>query len=87
MMPKLTEELRLALQAHPGQPLRLEDEQTNRVYLVVSEESLPSFWEGERRGVARCEDGSSPRGGQLAAGHWADYDRGSCRSFGPPPKS
>jgi len=44
MTPKLSEELRLALQANPDKPLRLEDEQTNRVYLVLSEESLPSLW-------------------------------------------
>ena len=44
MTPKLSEELRVALQANPDKPLRVEDEQTNRVYLVLSEEALPSFW-------------------------------------------
>lgn len=45
MTPKLTDEQRLALQASPGKPLRVEDEQTHKVYLVVSEETLPKLWE------------------------------------------
>jgi len=45
MTPKLTDEQRLALQASPDKPLRVEDEQTHKVYLVVSEETLPTLWE------------------------------------------
>jgi hypothetical protein len=45
MTAKLTEEQRLALEANRGRPLRLEDPQTNRVYLVLSEDSLPTLWE------------------------------------------
>ncbi len=51
MTPKLTDEKRLALQANPGKPLRLEDEQTQKVYLVMSEETLPALWED----ITRCE--------------------------------
>jgi hypothetical protein len=45
MTPKLTDEQRQALKANPGAPLRVEDEQTHQVYLVVSEEALPTLWE------------------------------------------
>lgn len=45
MTPKLTEEQRLALRANPGKPLRVEDDQTHEIYLVVSEETLPTLWE------------------------------------------
>jgi len=45
MTPKLTPDQRSALQANPGRPLRVEDDQTHKVYLVVSEEALPSLWE------------------------------------------
>jgi len=45
MTAKLTEEQRLALEANPGEPLRVEDAETHKVYLLVSEESLPTLWE------------------------------------------
>ena len=37
MTPHLTDEQREALQAHPDTPLRVEDEQTQKVYLVVAD--------------------------------------------------
>ena len=43
---KLTNEQRLALEANPGEPLRIEDEQTRKVYLVMSEEAMPPLWDG-----------------------------------------
>lgn len=45
MIAKLTEEQRQALQADPKKPLRVEDEQTRKVYLVVAEEALPTLWQ------------------------------------------
>ncbi len=45
MTPKLTDEQRMALQANPGKPLRVEDEQTQQVYLIMSEQALPTMWE------------------------------------------
>ena len=45
MTPKLTEEQRQALEANPEKPLRVEDEQTHKVYLVVGEEALPTLWQ------------------------------------------
>ena len=45
MTPKLTEEQRRALQADTEKPLRVEDEQTHKVYLVVAEEALPTLWQ------------------------------------------
>ena len=54
MTPKLTDEQRVALAANPGKPLRVEDGQTHKIYLVLSEESLPTLWEDYiRREVAR----------------------------------
>lgn len=44
MVPRVSEEQRQALQANPGKPLRVEDDQTSRVYLLLSEESMPTFW-------------------------------------------
>ena len=44
MTPKLTDEQRQALEANPAVPLRVEDEQTHKVYLVVGEEALPALW-------------------------------------------
>lgn len=45
MIAKLTQEQRRALQADPKKPLRMEDEETHKVYLVVAEEALPTFWQ------------------------------------------
>jgi hypothetical protein len=45
MIAKLTEEQRQALQANPERPLRVEDEQTRRIYLVVAEDALPTLWQ------------------------------------------
>ncbi|MFH1264689.1 MAG: hypothetical protein ABIK89_03135 [Planctomycetota bacterium] len=45
MTPKLTDEQRLALEANPGTPLRVEDPQTHKRYLILSEECLPTLWE------------------------------------------
>ena len=54
MTPKLTDEQRQALEANPAVPLRVEDEQTHKVYLVVGEEALPTLWEGHiHREVAK----------------------------------
>ncbi len=45
MIAKFTEEQRQALQANPEKPLRVEDEQTRKIYLVVAEEALPTLWQ------------------------------------------
>ncbi len=41
----MTEQQRQALQANPERPLRVEDDETHRVYLVVAEEALPTLWQ------------------------------------------
>lgn len=38
MAPKITPEMRAALEQHPGQPLAVEDDQTRKVYLLVDAE-------------------------------------------------
>ncbi len=45
MSPKLTPEILEALRQQPERPLRVYDEQGDKVYLVVAEESLPTLWE------------------------------------------
>ncbi len=62
MNPKLTDEQRQALQSNPDMPLRVEDEQTHKVYLVVGEEALPTLWEDYidrevRKGLAAIDRG------------------------------
>jgi predicted transcriptional regulator len=62
MIAKLTEEQRQALQADPKKPLRVEDEQTRKVYLVVAEEALPTLWQDYierevRKGLEAAERG------------------------------
>ena len=62
MIVKLTDEQRVALEANPGAPLRMEDPHTHKVYLVFSEESLPTLWEDYIRrevekGLAAIERG------------------------------
>jgi predicted transcriptional regulator len=37
MTPKLTDELRHALQQHPGEPLPIKDDQTQTVYVIVDQ--------------------------------------------------
>ena len=38
MIPVITDQMRQALEAEPGQPVKLVDEQTSRVYYVISSE-------------------------------------------------
>ena len=40
---KLTDEMRLALQERPDQPLEIEDEQTQRVYLLIARAEGPEM--------------------------------------------
>lgn len=43
MTPKLTDEMRQALQQHPNQPIEVEDEQTQQVYLLIAKPSEPNL--------------------------------------------
>ncbi len=57
MTPKITKEQRDALEQEPGKPLRLADDESERVYVVVDEQSLPTLWEDYiRREVQRGLD-------------------------------
>ena len=49
MTPQLTPELRQAIAASPDHPVRIEDEETQRVYFVVSQEQVRSLMEAELR--------------------------------------
>lgn len=50
MAPKLTDEQRLAVEAQPGEPVRIEDDKTQRVYLLVEESNAPQLYERWLRG-------------------------------------
>ncbi len=39
MTPKITAEMRTALETQPGRPVQVEDEQTRKVYLLIDAES------------------------------------------------
>ena len=45
MSPTITEEQRQALQENPGQPVRVRDEKTDRVYLLFGADSMSTLWE------------------------------------------
>lgn len=43
MAPKLTDEQRQALEARPGQPVEIEDDRTQRVYLLVARDDVQTL--------------------------------------------
>jgi hypothetical protein len=43
MAPKLTDEQRLALESRPGQPVEIEDDHTQRVYILVARDDFQSL--------------------------------------------
>lgn len=45
MSPTITEEQRQALQQNPGQPVRVRDEKTGQVYLLLGADSMSALWE------------------------------------------
>ncbi len=49
MTPQLSPELREAIAASPDHPVRIEDEETQRVYFVVTQEQVRSLLEAELR--------------------------------------
>ena len=45
MLPKLTDEQRVAIQSQaPGRPVLVEDEQSKQVFWLVAPDELPSLW-------------------------------------------
>ena len=49
MIPKLTDEMRQALQYDPDRPVKVEDEQTHRVYVLVSDDAFREMVDEELR--------------------------------------
>ena len=45
MTPKLTEEQRQAISAQPGAFVRVEDDQTHKVYLIIEESRAAQLYE------------------------------------------
>jgi hypothetical protein len=56
MAPKLnnTDEIRNALSSNPTKPLRVQDDQTDKFYVIFDEQALPTLWDDYlRREVLR----------------------------------
>jgi len=49
MTPKLSPEILDALQQRPGQALRVLDDQSQKFFLVVPEEAIPTLWDAYLR--------------------------------------
>ncbi len=45
MTPRLTSEMRQALQSHPGEPVEILDDETQSVYLLIDREHLSKLWD------------------------------------------
>lgn len=59
MAPKLTntDEIRDALKRDPTKPVRVQDDQTNKFYVIFDEQALPTLWHDYlRREVQRGLD-------------------------------
>ena len=54
MTPKITKEQREALQRSPEKPLRMPDDETNKVYIIFDEQALPTLWEDYIRREVQC---------------------------------
>ena len=64
MTPKLNRELREALQRDPTKPLRVKDDESERVYVIFDEQSLPTLWDDYirhevQRGLDQLDRGES----------------------------
>ena len=49
MIPKLSDELRLAIQNHDGRPIEVEDERTQRIYVLVPRDEFRDMVEEQLR--------------------------------------
>lgn len=49
MAPKITDEMRQALHQQPDRPLKIEDDQTQKTYVLVSEENFQQWVDAELR--------------------------------------
>ena len=66
MTPKLTDEMREALQQQPAGPVEIPDDETQRVYVLIDAElhqramaalQLQQDWESIQRGIAEADAG------------------------------
>jgi len=55
--PKLTDEQRQAIQSQPGEFLRVEDDQTHKVYLIIEESRAAQLYEQLQVGFDEAERG------------------------------
>jgi hypothetical protein len=68
MTPKITPEQRQALRQHAGQPIEVEDDSTQKVYLLIARENFPQIVDEELR--RQLQIGFD----QADAGDVADWD-------------
>jgi bifunctional DNA-binding transcriptional regulator/antitoxin component of YhaV-PrlF toxin-antitoxin module len=68
MAPKLTDEQRQALEARPGQPVEIEDDRTQRVYILVARDDVESLFDERLRRELQIGIEQADRG------HVADWD-------------
>jgi hypothetical protein len=62
MAPKITNEMRHALRQRPGEPLAVEDDQTQKVYFLVDRDQARSFFDDWLRRELQIGFDQSDRG-------------------------
>lgn len=88
MTPKITDEQRQAIEQHQGQPVPIQDDQTQRVYVIVDQQTH----ERAMRALQEQEDLASIRRGiqQMEAGEGrplAEADAAMRKQLGFSPRS
>jgi bifunctional DNA-binding transcriptional regulator/antitoxin component of YhaV-PrlF toxin-antitoxin module len=62
MAPKLIDEQRQALEARPGQPVEIEDDRTQRVYILVARDDVQSLLDERLRRELQIDFEQADRG-------------------------
>jgi predicted transcriptional regulator len=88
MNPKITEEMRAALKQRPGQPIRVEDDETQKVYVIIDDQTHKRAMEALRQ----QEDLAAIQAGidDMEAGHVVPFEQADARirnKLGLPPHS
>ncbi|MCI0334252.1 MAG: hypothetical protein L0228_13620 [Planctomycetes bacterium] len=73
---QLTPEQRAVLQAHPGEPVHIADEETRKVYLIMEQGAFPELEEEFIR--ARLEEGFAA----IERGEMEEWDSASIKAEG-----
>jgi hypothetical protein len=87
MTPKITDEQRRAIEAHPGEPVRVEDDKTHRTYILVEESRAPKLHERWLRQQLEAGFDAAARGEFVAWDPDRIKDEGRRRLADTPPAS